>query len=56
MRRACNCNRPQFSTTDKIRWWAIVPKAELEKKVVAVVGDIGDLLEVRITKRAPPGW
>jgi len=50
-----HCNQSQFARSDKIRWWAIVPKAELEKRVEAAVGDVGDLLEVRVTRRAASG-
>ena len=50
-----NCNQPQYAKTDKIRWWSVVPREELEETLRGTVGEVGTLLEVRVSDRAESG-
>lgn len=50
-----NCNRPRYAKTDKIRWWSVVPREELEETLRGTVGEVGTLLEVRVSDRAESG-
>ncbi|MGD0111263.1 MAG: SpoIID/LytB domain-containing protein [Armatimonadota bacterium] len=50
-----HCNQPAYAKTDKIRWWSVVRRQDLEKTIHDAVGDIGTLMEIRIVSRAPSG-
>jgi SpoIID/LytB domain protein len=50
-----NCNQPKYAKTEKIRWWLVRSREELEKTLTEAGGDFGDLLGVRVVKRAESG-
>jgi stage II sporulation protein D len=50
-----NCNQPKYAKTDKIRWWLVKSREELQKTLTDAVGDFGELLGVRVAKRAESG-
>jgi len=50
-----NCNQPRYAKSDKIRWWMVVPREEMEQKLRETVGDFGELLNIRVTDRADSG-
>ena len=51
-----NCNQPQYAKGDKIRWWLVMSREDLERRLrEAEVGKFGDLLGVRVTDRAESG-
>jgi SpoIID/LytB domain protein len=52
---AVNCHQPRYAKTSKFRWWSIVPREELEASLAEEVGDVGELMEVRVTDRADAG-
>jgi len=50
-----NCNQPEFGKSSKFRWWSVVRREELEPSLEGVVGDFGELLDVRVTERVDSG-
>jgi stage II sporulation protein D len=50
-----DCNEPRYARTDKIRWWMVIPKAELQKTLTTALGDFGELLDVKVKARAESG-
>ena len=52
---AVSCNQPRYGASDKLRWWLVVPRQELQKTLTEELGDFGDLLDVRVGERAPSG-
>jgi SpoIID/LytB domain protein len=52
---AVHCHQPWYAKTSKFRWWSIVPREELEASLAEHVGEVGQLLEVRVTDRADSG-
>jgi len=52
---AVHCNQPAYAKTDKIRWWSVVRREDLQKSVGDAIGDIGALMGIRIVDRAPSG-
>lgn len=52
---AVNCNQPEFGKSSKLRWWSIVRREELEPSLEGMVGDFGELLDVRVTERTDSG-
>ncbi len=50
-----HCNQPAYAKSDKIRWWSVVGREELEKTLREAIGDFGALLEVRVADRAASG-
>jgi SpoIID/LytB domain protein len=52
---AVNCHQPRYAKASKFRWWSIVPREELEASLAEHVGEVGELLELRVTDRADAG-
>lgn len=52
---AVNCAQPRYAKASKFRWWSVVPREELEASLLEEVGEVGDLLELRVTDRADSG-
>jgi SpoIID/LytB domain protein len=50
-----NCNQSRYAASEKIRWWMAVPKSEMERQLRERLGDFGELLDVRVAKRADCG-
>ncbi len=50
-----HCNQPGYAQADKIRWWSLVRRSDLEKTLREDQGDFGSLLDVRILDRSPSG-
>lgn len=50
-----NCNQSQLARTDKIRWWMVLTREELQKRVEGQLGDIGELVNVQVTGRGESG-
>lgn len=50
-----NCNQPKYAKTDKIRWWLVKSREELQKTLTEALGDFGELLGVRVVTRAESG-
>lgn len=50
-----HCAQPQLARSDKLRWWSVVPRAEMEQKIEAAVGDVGELLNLQVAARGPSG-
>ncbi len=49
------CNQPGYAKASRFRWWSVVPREELANPLTAALGDFGDLLDLRVTKRADSG-
>lgn len=52
---AVNCNQPAYSEGEKIRWWSVARREEVERSLRAEVSDFGALLDVRVGDRAASG-
>jgi SpoIID/LytB domain protein len=52
---AVNCNQPRYARSSAIRWWSVLRRAELETTLTERVGDVGELLDLKITERADTG-
>ncbi len=52
---AVNCNQPGYAKASRFRWWSVMPSEELRKSLADTVGDVGELLDVRVTDRADSG-
>jgi SpoIID/LytB domain protein len=50
-----NCNQSRYARSDKIRWWMAIPRPEMERQLRERLGDFGELLDVRVVKRADCG-
>jgi len=50
-----NCNQPEFGKSSTFRWWSVVRREELEQSLESMLGDFGELLDVRVTERADSG-
>lgn len=49
------CNQPRYAKASKFRWWEVVPRERLAAALKRELGDFGELLDVRVTRRADSG-